>query len=312
MTPLGQDVKLDDPVAVWRAMVDLNKADVFAAAVDFAIEHQLLPTEFAAQWRGEATQASQQYWIHPIDGSQMVWIPGGNFFAGSDRKRASCDGFFLARHPITNQQFYNFVKATDYSPPTNHPLPQNYLSHWKKGAPKDEELDQPVTNVSFVDACHYCHWARVVLPNEWLWEKAARGSDGRLYPWGEHEPGVWRKPPLANVASNKLVEVGSYPNSRTPYGCEDLVGNVSEWCQLSEFPSDGKVPQFVPNLPDVDYLGQLAMLRGSNFLRRKTSLMVASHRRRLAIGRRNNWLGFRTAFYPLANRQSTNNTKIQS
>jgi serine/threonine-protein kinase len=90
-----------------------------------------------------------------------------------------CDG------PVTNAQFLQFLGASGYSPPENHPEPQYFLRHWREGRiPKGME-NHPAVYVSYIDALAYCRWADLTLPTEWLWEKAARGADGRRYPWGE-------------------------------------------------------------------------------------------------------------------------------
>src|SRR5262249_38254302 len=122
------------------------------------------------------------------DGVEMIWIPPGPFFVGPDRRPAASEGFSLARHPVTNAQFQPFLNETDYEPPFDDPQPESFLHHWMEyGLPKGLE-DHPVVWVSFADALAYCRWAGCTLLTEWLWEKAARGPDGRPYPWGDHNP----------------------------------------------------------------------------------------------------------------------------
>jgi len=99
-------------------------------------------------------------------------------------------------------------------------------------AKEQEKLDKfPVSNVTWNDADAYCHWLHKHLPSEAQWEKAARGSDGQEYPWGQE----WR-PDITNTGDNAdndsgLAPVGSFPNNRSPYGVYDLSGNVWEWVQ---------------------------------------------------------------------------------
>jgi formylglycine-generating enzyme required for sulfatase activity len=295
----------NDPTEAWRTLADITDAVEFAAALDYAIGRGLLSADFAGCFRGEAGAVASKYWINPIDGSQMVWIPEGDYLAGDPPRKLRCRGFFLARYPITNAQYAKFVSATNYIPPANHPLADRYLRHWQNGQPKASDAQLPVNWVSCVDAWHYCRWARLTLPNEWHWEKGARGADGRTYPWGDMRPDgneYWGVKPLAQVRDTGLRPVGSFAHARTPYGCEDMIGNVSEWCQFDELDGRNLVGQSSVELnpATLDYLETYGAVRGSAFLRRVWSGMGAAHRRRLAVCRRNQWVGFRPAFYPPA------------
>ena len=227
----------------------------------------------------------------------MIWIPPGPFVYGTDDKRATSGGYFLARYPITNQQFQQFLAATDYRPAAGDAERAKFLQSWPSSTspPKGYER-HPVVFVSLIDALHYCRWAGLTLPSEWLWEKAARGAEGRVYPWGDMPPwGSYRKTyKLAWVNENDTCPVGQYAGVRTPFGCEDMVGNVSEWCLPSDEP-----PGTETIGTDVDALlrdGRLAPVRGACYLRKVMSRMAAAHRRQLSPFRRNQWVGFRPAF----------------
>src|SRR5205085_2466509 len=117
-----------------------------------------------------------------------VWIPPGPFAVGPDRERAEAPGFSLARFPVTNAQFGRFLDKTAYQPPDGHPEPELFLAHWKGRRVPAAKQNHPVVWVSYIDALSYCRWAGLNLPTEWLWEKAARGADGRPYPWGDQPP----------------------------------------------------------------------------------------------------------------------------
>jgi len=153
----------------------------------------------------------------------MVWVPPGPFIMGGeygfDVQVARIEkGFFVARTPVTNAEYARFVAATGYEPPR----------HWKGKAPPDELRDHPVVYVSWHDAVAYAEWAGERLLTEQEWEKAARGMDGRIYPWGDEfdptrcntdESGIGTTTPVGRYSSN----------GDSPCGCADMAGNVWEW-----------------------------------------------------------------------------------
>jgi formylglycine-generating enzyme required for sulfatase activity len=121
---------------------------------------------------------------------------------------------------VTCAEYRAFVIATD------HPTP----AYWRGDEPPDALLDHPVVEVSWNDARSYCRWLTAAtdrafrLPSEAEWVKAARGDDGRSFPWGASwEAGA------CNVDSAATTPVGSYPRDLSPYGCVDMAGNVEEW-----------------------------------------------------------------------------------
>jgi formylglycine-generating enzyme required for sulfatase activity len=287
-------------LGAWQVVVQGTSLADFSVLLDFAMENGLvrgLERGNASATPAEQTQAST--WINPTDGSEMIWIPPGPFFVKEKKERADCAGFSLARYPVTNKQFARFITATAYRPPESHPDNNLYLSQWSDGQLLSSKADLPVVHVSYLDALAYCRWAGLTLPTEWLWEKAARGPDGREYPWGN--PSNVRKAEgtfnqLANINSTGTVKVGNYPRTRTPYGCEDMVGNVSEWCQLGK---DGAYDVVPPACPEVEVPATgkevMAAVRGSAWLRTSGGRTVSWHRRRLSVVRRNQWVGFRPA-----------------
>jgi formylglycine-generating enzyme required for sulfatase activity len=175
---------------------------------------------------------------HPSE-PEMVLIPAGEFLMGSDpgRDKDAFDedeeqpqhtlylpDYYLARTPVTNAQYAAFVQATYRDPP----------EHWEGGKPPEGKEDHPVVYVSWYDAVAYCNWLSQVtgrpyrLPSEAEWEKGARGTDGRIYPWGD-EPPDERLCNLGNDVS-ETTPVGRYsPQGDSPYGCADMAGNVWEW-----------------------------------------------------------------------------------
>jgi serine/threonine-protein kinase len=273
----------------WLHVVRAAAHSDFPVVADFALENELIAA--LADSKGPRVAS----WINPFDGSEMVWIPPGPFVVGPTNVPAQCPGFSLARHPVTNAQFARFLEESGYHPPEGHPDPGRFLTHWNGGKPPKGREQHPVVFVSLIDALNYCRWAGLALPTEWLWEKAARGPEGRRFPWGEMGPKLWKEW-LCNVHTTDTCPVGSFPRTRSVYGCEDMIGNVSEWCVPSDETDFGRVPPAWPEVPEPQLPpGPYAPVRGSCFLRTNTPGMVSAHRRRLSITRRNQWTGFRVA-----------------
>lgn len=275
-------------LAAWKIVTGAAANPDVHAVLDFARDHELvLPCEHTDP------SAPNLTWTNPVDGSQMVWIPPGKFDHGTEGETASCAGFSLARWPVTNVQFLQFIDNTGFNPET-HPDYDAYLSHWPSaGTPKGKE-NHPVTFVSLFDALAYCKWAGLTLPTEWMWEKAARGPDGRLYPWGATAAGAKK---LAHVHAKSTCPVGQFAHVRSPYGCEEMVGNVSEWCQPgAPGAAVGDFPRAEPAVAmPTDVAPVQAVVRGACYLRTSASAMKGTHRRNLSVARRNKWVGFRPA-----------------
>ena len=133
--------------------------------------------------------------------------------------------FFLDRYSVTNAQFKRFLDATHYAPADAH----NFLRHWDGASPRPGDEHRPVTWVSIEDARAYASWAGKRLPHEWEWQYAAQGTDGRTYPWGD----AWDAAAVPSRAKGADLPapdpVEAHPGGASPFGIEDLVGNVWQW-----------------------------------------------------------------------------------
>lgn len=227
-------------------------------------------------------------------------VPTGRFLMGSTDRDPDAQanekpqhyvhlpGFQIARYPITNRQYAAFIRAT------RHHVPWG----WKDGQMPHGKNDHPVTNVSLQDAETFCAWAtrisgnRIRLPTEAEWEKAARGTDGRLYPWGNY----WD----ANRCNGELriggtTPVDRFPSGRSPYGLFDMIGNAWEWTS-SHFTD-------YPNLVYRSFTSQEKsndwfMLKGGSYWSVTDWLRCAARNRDIPISDFDRGYGFRVVVSP--------------
>jgi serine/threonine-protein kinase len=206
--------------------------------------------------------------IHETNGHQMTLIATGTFAMGPSRRDIHLDAFYMDMLPVTNEQFKVFVDATGYRPKDEDA--KRFLQHWRHGKPPRGEEKHPVVYVSWLDARAYCTWSGSRLPTEAEWEKAARGTDGRKYPWGRAEPTAT----FANFGRRDggTMPVGSFPEGASPYGLLDLAGNVWEWCedvQDDAFYESGPTrnPKNTHRTPRCHYV-----MRGGSWMYEATSL----------------------------------------
>ncbi len=166
-----------------------------------------------------------------ISTKDMVYMPGGSFYMGSNDSREEApefetrvDPFYIDKYPITNEQYGEFIKAA------SHPEPK----YWR-----DPEINgprQPVVGVTFDDALAYANWAGKEIPSEKQWEFAARGKENRKYPWGALEP----QTAVCNFGDYLGMPsiVSMHDGGATPDGVYDLAGNVFEWTLGAYLPYD--------------------------------------------------------------------------
>jgi len=133
--------------------------------------------------------------------------------------------FWIDKYPVTNAQFKKFLDATHYHPKDDF----NFLRDWQEGSYPSGWANRPVTWVSREDAEAFAVWAGKRLPHEWEWQYAAQGGDGRLYPWGNAwDPAAVPTPDTARTMHGP-DEVSAHPKGASPFGAEDLIGNVWQW-----------------------------------------------------------------------------------
>ena len=161
-----------------------------------------------------------------IEIGKMVEIPAGEFILGTSKDGADpqntpertvhLDSYLIDKYPVTVAQYALFVADTGYAPPLD----------WKDGEIPKDKLLHPVTMVSWFDAQAYAEWAGKRLVDEYEWEKAARGQDGRRWPWGSRMD-VKRLNTYYSHGSTTTVD--TFKSGVSPFGVMDLAGNVSEW-----------------------------------------------------------------------------------
>jgi formylglycine-generating enzyme required for sulfatase activity len=160
------------------------------------------------------------------DGAPAVLVLAGNFTMGDDEdaplREIYVDAFYLDKYEVTTSRYAKFLKATGSAKPPDG---------WEE-VNLDSGGDLPVVGVDWRDAEAYCRWAGKRLPTEAEWEKGARGTDGREYPWGNDEPTVARANFGKSAASpykGGLSAVGKHEAGKSLYDAQDLAGNASEW-----------------------------------------------------------------------------------
>jgi formylglycine-generating enzyme required for sulfatase activity len=223
---------------------------------------------------------------HPsaLTSNDMVYVPAGWFWMGSDesdgkigfdigvdelpRHKVYLKGFSIDRYEVTEKNYYEYLVATGK---------KKYPGYWKEAGRENRYPDgyenYPVSDVDWFDARDYCQWAGKRLPTEAEWEKAARGTDGRKWPWGnEFRSGLantnenshdWKKPEGQKRDYGWKSPVGTPPGDVSPYGVYGMAGNVREWTASSYGNYPGNT------LKQIKDGGIFKILRGGSFLSRE-------------------------------------------
>ncbi|MGD8584338.1 MAG: SUMF1/EgtB/PvdO family nonheme iron enzyme [Chloroflexota bacterium] len=232
---------------------------------------------------------------------ETVPVTQGQFIMGNDDHPWEKDAhlvplpsYRIGKYPVTNAQYSHFVKAK----PTREPEGAG----WFLGQPPAGKEAHPVTKVSWDDAVDYCQWLsgktkrHYRLPTEAEWEKAARGNDAQVYPWGNE----WQDK-RCNVGSEGTTPVGAFEEDESPYGCRDMLGNVEEWTSTlwgTSLDEPNPAYPYDPNDIREDLQAQqhlhpvFRVLRGGSY-RDQAGEVYCSRRYRSAPTDKVKWKGFR-------------------
>jgi formylglycine-generating enzyme required for sulfatase activity len=251
-----------------RSFVDSDDPPLRAAA------RKLVGLEDAS-----ATEAREgQPFVEPVTQMAFVWVPGGSFLMGSSKTRGEpgydpeayddempahsvrLTGFWMGVYPVTNEQYARFMAETGQLAPPS-------FSDRRFNDPA-----QPVVAVSWEDAAAFARWLTgklaalaARLPTEAEWEYAARGTDGRPYPWGYERPDASRATFGLPVDSGRPAVVGHTPGGVSPFGVHELAGNVWEWCLDAWADRYAEIEESVDPCHQGDTRGGSRVVRGGSW-----------------------------------------------
>lgn len=305
--------------------------------------------EFTPASTVEPTPAAGDTRISKIDGMQMVYVSAGDFLMGNNNGAIEerpehtvyLDGFWIDKTEVTNAMFLEFLKDKGDAIAAEE---QVSLLDYSTGGSihKDGDMwkidtgyeNYPVVNETWFGASFYCQWAERDLPSETQWEKAARGTDGRLYPWGNNfdcRNGNFDDETLIDIFTvqggpscdgfSETAPVGRFPNGASPYGALDMAGNAWEWVndqysysyngydeqpaiiptaltadELFASAEDGSIPEaFMDSLMEPD---QYRLMRGGSWFSDETTVTTTVRDWNHILESTYTYLGFRCSITP--------------
>ncbi len=266
--------------------------------------------DIVVEWTPEGKQLAMQRAAEWPVKEEMVLVPAGPFLMGSDKKAdrnayktempqrtVYLDSYEIDKYEVTALHYLKFVLATGRLPQLD----------WRYDGGNFQEAmaHHPIMHVTWYDADAYCRWAGKRLPTEAEWEKAARGEDGRINPWGNQTAGLSRanfgRSGLSGPVRDRperlllyppLISVDKYENAVSPYGVHQQIGNVAEWV------ADWYDPDYYKTAPDRNpkgpEQGKHRAFRGASWIDSSTTARAAQ-RNGADPNTRMNWLGFRCA-----------------
>ena len=266
--------------------------------------------DIVVEWTEAGKQLAQERVAKWKTKDEMVLIPAGEFVMGSDKRKdrlayrseipqrsVYLNSYLIGKYEVTALEYLKFVLATDRLPQLD----------WRYDGGNFQETmaHHPIMHVSWYDADAYCKWAGKRLPTEAEWEKAARGVDGRLFPWGSEYAGPTRanfgRTGLSGPVRDRperlllyppIISVDKYDNALSPYGLYQTIGNVAEW--VSDWYDQDyykKSPDRNPKGPET---GTQKAFRGGGWMD-STTTMRAAMRNGTDPQTKINWMGFRCA-----------------
>ena len=203
-----------------------------------------------------------------IDGSRLAYVPAGEFIMGmgiadTPQKTVSLDSFWISVSDVTNKMYAQCVAAGSCAAPAQEIGTPVYTN--------PDYGDYPVVGVTWDMASNYCQWAQASLPTEAQWEKAARGPDGAVYPWGNDNAGC----DLLNYLGclGHTSGVNDYPAGRSPYGLLDMSGNVFQW--VNDLYDEHYYESMPAQNPTGPASGDSRVIRGSSFESEASQILSA-------------------------------------
>jgi formylglycine-generating enzyme required for sulfatase activity len=213
--------------------------------------------------------------IYSDSHGRMLLVPAGDFHFGAaadqTRRTVSLPAFYVDETEVSNAQYRQFCEATGHAPPQS----PDYATH----------PDDPVSNVSYQDAAAYAAWAGRRLPTEEEWEKAARGTDDRTYPWGDA--------PWTDSVPDHLQPVASEPLRRSTVGAYNMAGNVWEWTASSYAPTPEDSAGMKHLLNGLSFSADWRTIKGGSFAPGSHEEFAIAKHRGLPVDARSIWIGFR-------------------